>query len=340
MKEVRHVVGMMSGTSVDGVDAALVEISGTDSEPKVKLLAFENKPYPPQVREKIFSLFTPANATVDKVGYMNFLLGEIYAKSALSVIEKAGMKPEEIDVIGSHGQTIWHAPIPESPDGTLCEAVDELCYQNVTLYVVPGGTGNDFARAFGLPKDPLAAFERQLAGTPVQIDCGRVNGRGFLNVSGSGFDVDVLQKTEELKKVYSGEKAYHKAVISVLGRYKAFEAELSVDGKPATHEACTIIEIANGQYIGGGMRVAPEAEMDDGMFDVVVVRKVPRMCIPFLLPLFMLGWHTKLGLARVMRAKRVSLRAKGMTLNVDGKLVTADHADYELLPGAIRMMRP
>lgn len=117
MKEVRHVVGMMSGTSVDGVDAALVEISGTDSEPKVKLLAFENKPYPPQVREKIFSLFTPANATVDKVGYMNFLLGEIYAKSALSVIEKAGMKPEGIDVIGSHGQTIWHAPIPESPDG-------------------------------------------------------------------------------------------------------------------------------------------------------------------------------------------------------------------------------
>ena len=117
MKEVRHVVGMMSGTSVDGVDAALVEISGTDSEPKVKLLAFENKPYPPQVREKIFSLFTPANATVDKVGYMNFLLGEIYAKSALSVIEKAGLKPEEIDVIGSHGQTIWHAPIPESPDG-------------------------------------------------------------------------------------------------------------------------------------------------------------------------------------------------------------------------------
>ena len=117
MKEVRHVVGMMSGTSVDGVDAALVEISGTDSEPKVKLLAFENKPYPPEVREKIFSLFTPANATVDKVGYMNFLLGEIYAKSALSVIEKAGMKPEEIDVIGSHGQTIWHAPIPESPDG-------------------------------------------------------------------------------------------------------------------------------------------------------------------------------------------------------------------------------
>ena len=224
-------------------------------------------------------------------------------------------------------------------DGTLCEAADELCYQDVTLYVVPGGTGNDFARAFGLPKEPLAAFEKQLAGKPVQIDCGRVNGRGFLNVSGSGFDVDVLKKTEELKKVYSGEKAYHKAVVSVIGRYKAFEAELSIDGAPATHEACTIIEIANGQCIGGGMRVAPNAKLDDGVFDVVVVKKVPRLCIPFLLPLFMLGWHTKLGLARVMRAKKVSLRAKDMTLNIDGKLIDADRADYELLPGAIRMMR-
>lgn len=224
-------------------------------------------------------------------------------------------------------------------DGTLCEAADELCYQDVTLYVVPGGTGNDFVRAFGLPKEPMAAFEKQLAGKPVQIDCGRVNGRGFLNVSGSGFDVDVLKKTEELKKVYSGEKAYHKAVVSVIGRYKAFEAELSIDGAPATHEACTIIEIANGQCIGGGMRVAPNAKLDDGVFDVVVVKKVPRLCIPFLLPLFMLGWHTKLGLARVMRAKKVSLRAKGMTLNIDGKLIDADRADYELLPGAIRMMR-
>ena len=224
-------------------------------------------------------------------------------------------------------------------DGTLCEAADELCYKNVTLYVVPGGTGNDFARAFGLPKEPMAAFEKQLAGKPVQIDCGRVNGHGFLNVSGSGFDVDVLKKTEELKRVYSGEKAYHKAVISVIGRYKAFEAELSIDGVPATHEACTIIEIANGQCIGGGMRVAPDARLDDGLFDVVVVKKVPRLCIPLLLPLFMLGWHTKLGLARVMRARKVSLRARNMTLNVDGKLIQTDRAEYEILPGAIRMMR-
>ena len=113
----RRIVGMMSGTSVDGVDAALVEISGTDDKPQVRLLAFENKPYPPQIREKIFALFTPSSATVDRVGYMNFLLGELYARAALSVIEKAGLSPSQVDAIGSHGQTIWHAPEPESPEG-------------------------------------------------------------------------------------------------------------------------------------------------------------------------------------------------------------------------------
>ena len=225
-------------------------------------------------------------------------------------------------------------------DGTICEAAGELCHRDATFYVVPGGTGNDFARAFHLPKDPMAAFESQLAGEPIQIDCGRMNGKSFLNVSGSGFDVAVLEKTEELKAVYPGEKAYRKAVLSVLGRYKAFEAELSIDGGKTTHEACTIVEIANGQCIGGGMRVAPDARLDDGYFDVVVVKKVPRILIPLLLPMFMLGWHTKIGLARVVRAKAVTLRAKNMTVNLDGKLLRVDEARYEILPGAIRMQKP
>lgn len=116
-KEKRLVVGMMSGTSVDGVDAALVEISGSEESPEVRLVAFENKPFPPAVREKIFKLFRPDTAPVDEVGYMNFLLGELYAKAALSVIEKAGLRPSDIDAIGSHGQTIWHSPDPDERDG-------------------------------------------------------------------------------------------------------------------------------------------------------------------------------------------------------------------------------
>ena len=116
-KPVRRVVGLMSGTSVDGIDAALVEIGGIDEIPEVRLLAFEDRPWPEGVREQIFPLFRPETATVDKIGYMNFLMGEIYAQSVASVVEKAGLTLADIDLIGSHGQTIWHAPEPCEKDG-------------------------------------------------------------------------------------------------------------------------------------------------------------------------------------------------------------------------------
>ena len=116
-KPVRRVVGLMSGTSVDGIDAALVELSGSDETPEVRLLAFEDKPWPARVREKIFALFRPETATVDKIGYMNFLLGELYAQSVISVVEKAGLTLADVDLIGSHGQTIWHAPEAQTRDG-------------------------------------------------------------------------------------------------------------------------------------------------------------------------------------------------------------------------------
>ena len=116
-KPLRRVVGLMSGTSVDGIDAALVEIGGSDQVPEVRLLAFEDRPWPEGVREQIFPLFRPETATVDKIGYMNFLMGEIYAQAVVSVVEKAGLTLADIDLIGSHGQTIWHAPEPCDKDG-------------------------------------------------------------------------------------------------------------------------------------------------------------------------------------------------------------------------------
>lgn len=107
---VRRVVGLMSGTSVDGIDAALIEIKGDPYDGDVRLLEFENKSFPEEIKIEIFRLFDTEKATIDKVGYMNMLLGELYAEAALSVIQKAGLKPYDIDLIGSHGQTIYHHP--------------------------------------------------------------------------------------------------------------------------------------------------------------------------------------------------------------------------------------
>ena len=116
-KPVRRVVGLMSGTSVDGIDAALVEISGRRGNAVIRLCAYESTPYSEEIKKKIFRLFDPVTATVDKIGYMNFLLGELFAGAALGVIRKAGLKPDEVDLIGSHGQTVFHCPEVGKEDG-------------------------------------------------------------------------------------------------------------------------------------------------------------------------------------------------------------------------------
>lgn len=115
-----YLVGLMSGTSVDGIDAAVVKLSpSADREHgvEVELLAFENTPFPIQARSSIFELFDPANATMDKVGAMNMWLGELYAQATLSVIGKCGLSATQIFAVGSHGQTIYHAPEEKATGG-------------------------------------------------------------------------------------------------------------------------------------------------------------------------------------------------------------------------------
>ncbi|MBQ8620407.1 MAG: diacylglycerol kinase family lipid kinase [Clostridia bacterium] len=225
-------------------------------------------------------------------------------------------------------------------DGTLSEVVDAMANSGKTFYIVPSGTGNDFARAFGLPKDPLEAFKAQLDGEDAAIDCGSLNGRAFINVSGSGFDVEVLRKTEELKAVYPGEQAYTKAVLAVLGSYKAFETEISIDGGAFKPYKATIVEVANGKYFGGGMLVAPKSSFRDGMFDVIVVDQVPSAMIPFLLPLFKLGVHIHLPIGHVIRAKELVMRAENMVINIDGNLKEMSEAHYRVMEGALRVRLP
>ena len=109
-KGTKKVIGLMSGTSVDGVDAALVEIRGHGLETQIELLAFHSHPFETEVRNRIFDLFQPEISRVDEICQMNFLIGEIFADAALAVIRKAQLEEGEIDLIGSHGQTVYHLP--------------------------------------------------------------------------------------------------------------------------------------------------------------------------------------------------------------------------------------
>ena len=109
----RLAIGLMSGTSMDGVDAALVRLSGHAEQPRVRLLAFDTFPYPAEVRSRVMGLATGDPSTAAEVSRLNFLLGELFAGAALRVCRPARVSPGRVFVIGSHGQTVYHQGKPE-----------------------------------------------------------------------------------------------------------------------------------------------------------------------------------------------------------------------------------
>jgi anhydro-N-acetylmuramic acid kinase len=119
VKESRLVVGLMSGTSVDGVDAALVEITGHGEKTKVNLLAFDSYPFPPELRARVFRLFNPREARVDAICQLDFLLGEVFAAAVERLLKDHGRRMEEVDLVASAGQTIWHDPQPVVEDAKV-----------------------------------------------------------------------------------------------------------------------------------------------------------------------------------------------------------------------------
>ena len=113
-KPSRLVIGLMSGTSADGVDAALCRITGHGTATKVEQLGFVFDPFDTRVREEILRLAGGQEATAADFCRINFLLGRLYAETSLRLCRECGVEPKDIDLIGSHGQTLWHIPQPEA----------------------------------------------------------------------------------------------------------------------------------------------------------------------------------------------------------------------------------
>lgn len=115
-------VGLISGTSADGIDAALVEVSGSGLKARFRLLEGLTLSLPHEDREEILRMCDPATATVDRLTRLDFRLGELFAEAALAVISRAGMRPEQVDLVASAGQTLWHIPAPAGATLQIGEA--------------------------------------------------------------------------------------------------------------------------------------------------------------------------------------------------------------------------
>ena len=151
--------------------------------------------------------------------------------------------------------------------------------------------------------------------------------------------MEVLRQAGRFKRLGKGLLPYLLGILAALRKFRALPVEITAEGK-TTREEVTIFSVGNGCYIGGGMKAVPHALPDDGLFDVVIAEKFSRRKILRLLTKFIPGKHTDLPGVREFRCREITFRCPGMVLDVDGELIPADEARYEILPGGLEIRTP
>ncbi len=223
-------------------------------------------------------------------------------------------------------------------DGTSFEVAGGLAGSACPLGIIPAGTGNDFIKSAGIPKDPLAALEVILRRRCAPVDLGILNDRCFLNVCGTGFDVTVLDYAESLKSRFRGLMPYFLGLLKAVAHYRPVHLCLEADGLREEGDYL-ICSVANGRFIGGGIPICPAAQVDDGLLDLVLVRNVPRYRIPLYLPGLMMGKILSFRIARHLRVRSVSFVGRGLRVNADGEIFPMDEARFSLRAGSVNLIR-
>ena len=163
-KKEKLVIGLMSGTSADGVDAVLVKISGSGTDTSVQQLAFVSPPYTAEVRERILRVAAGDFGGSKELCQMNVLLGELFADACLMLCKEAGVDPKDIDLIGTHGQTVYHIPVEESYLGTPLTGTLQIGEPSILCERIGAVTVSDFrvrdmaAGGLGAPLVPYTEF--------------------------------------------------------------------------------------------------------------------------------------------------------------------------------------
>lgn len=238
-------------------------------------------------------------------------------------------------------------------DGTVHEIVNGLFNDGkainpqLSLGILPCGTGNDLARLLGLPRETLAAARHLAASTRSRlIDLGEATvtsgGRTvrhlFTNDADAGFAANVVERLERGGKFSRGTAPYFLALLRTALQHRNQPIVLKL-GEQVLSEPLTTVLICNGKSTGGGMKVAPNAMVDDGLFDVVIIRALSRGEIFRHAPKIYSGSHLKMPQVSVPRAREVSLTSpECVPIVADGELGGETPASFRVLPAALRVM--
>ncbi len=236
-------------------------------------------------------------------------------------------------------------------DGTWSKVANGLLRANAArpaedravLGLIPGGTGCDFGKSLGIPRDDLgraAAIVR--AGHTRPVDVGRIEGRHFLNIAGFGYDVAVLEHSWSVKYL-EGEQLYLYCAVRQLGSYPGFAVEVEADGEALGRQDLLMLVVANAKFFGGKFKIAPGADLADGRLDVLRFANMGLWRRLDIMQRLLRGVHEGSPFVKTRRASRLLLRflsGEPPTYETDGEWNRAKSAEIEIetLPAALRVL--
>ena len=235
-------------------------------------------------------------------------------------------------------------------DGTLNEVVNGIAGLDVELAVIPLGTGMDFARSHGIPTKFDDAVRVAAEGRVVTMDAGRVEYltwareqrvRWFDNVGSVGMSGAVAQRANSMSKALGGRVTFFYALTRVFFAWENTEVEVELDGGERRTGRMHDVVVANGRYHGGAMLLAPEASVQDGLFDVLLIGDVSKGDFIRTAPKLYRGTHLAHPKVDLVRSATVRVDApEPLPIELDGEQVGTTPARFEVVPGALRVRVP
>ena len=221
--------------------------------------------------------------------------------------------------------------------------------EDVELAVIARGTGWDFVRTYGIPRDLEQAVAVALSGELRTIDLGLVTFRTwagedarshFANVASAGISGAIAKRANETSKALGGKISYYWSTLAVFARWQTGEMRIAVDEETRSQKIIDVL-VANGRYLAGGMMMLPEAEPDDGLFDVLVIGDVTKRDLLVTLPKAYRGKHLPHPRLEVLRGRVVTVDAdEPLPIELDGEQPGTTPARFEVVPGALRLRVP